>query len=657
VRDVFALLALAALISTVIGATFGAAALILGGLAPRSAAWEVWHVWWLGDVAADVIVAPLLLALLAAWPWRSHKRHAVPTRALLLATVAGAVICAAGIVVAAHATSGATTISPADRVLLIQSFVMAAAITTLALAAIIAERECALDGLRVSEAAATKLAEEQSAISRVAHAIARETAIEGVYGIITEAAATLLGTAEALVLRSQEDGSVIVVGAWSRRAGGSSETEPAPPGSPDDEPLTVRGRPWGYLRLHTDPVSTTVSDPARVRRALARLLALGIANAEDRSSLLARASTDPLTGLANHRAFHERLAAELERANRYGRAVSVAMFDIDRFKAINDTAGHKVGDEVLAEVATRVAAVMRGDSIVARLGGDELAVLLPECDAMTAYLVAERARHAVSSDPIDPVGRVTVSAGVCSSEHSLTPERLLELADGALYWAKAHGRDACFRYSEDVVMELSAAERADRLARSQALTGLRALARAIDAKDPATHKHAERVAELAGALAQARGWTPERIEMLRETALVHDVGKLAVPDSILAQLGPLSPEQHEQIKRHAAIGAQIASEVLGPEQVEWIRWHHERADGLGYPDGLTAEQLPEGARLLALADAWEAMTSVRAHRAPKGLQEAIDACVALSGKQFCPDAIAALLDAHRANALALALLV
>src|SRR5207248_528856 len=152
-------------------------------------------------------------------------------------------------------------------------------------------------------------------------------------------------------------------------------------------------------------------------------------------------------------------------------------------------------------VALRISGVMRGDSLVARLGGDELAVLLPECDAMTAFLTAERARRAVSDEPVDFVGRVTVSAGVCGSEHTWNPERMLELADGALYWAKAQGRDACFRYSEDVVQELSAAERADRLARSQALSGLRALARAIDAKDPATTRHSERVAELAGALA------------------------------------------------------------------------------------------------------------------------------------------------------------
>ena len=201
------------------------------------------------------------------------------------------------------------------------------------------------------------------------------------------------------------------------------------------------------------------------------------------------------------------------------------------------------------------------------------------------------------------MGPITASAGTCDLDLGVTAEGLLRLADGALYWAKAHGRDVAFRYTPEIVEELSAAERADRLARSQALSGVRALARAIDAKDPSTTRHSERVADLARLLAQTAGWEPGRVALLHEAALVHDVGKIGVPDAILFKRGRLSASEMVHVRRHAELGAQIASEVLGPEQAGWIRAHHERYDGGGYPAGLRGEEIADGARLLCIADA------------------------------------------------------
>jgi HD-GYP domain-containing protein (c-di-GMP phosphodiesterase class II) len=187
------------------------------------------------------------------------------------------------------------------------------------------------------------------------------------------------------------------------------------------------------------------------------------------------------------------------------------------------------------------------------------------------------------------------------------------------------------------------AGRADRLARHQALGGIRALARAIDAKDPSTRLHSERVAALAERLARLCGWSSRRARALHEAGLLHDVGKIGVPDAILFKPSPLTRGEYEQIKQHAPLGGRIVAEVLTLEQAGWVRHHHERWDGAGYPDGLRAEAISEGARLLALADAWDVMTGARNYGTPRSPGDALDECVRESGRQFCPRAVEALL--------------
>src|SRR5690606_35803853 len=221
------------------------------------------------------------------------------------------------------------------------------------------------------------------------------------------------------------------------------------------------------------------------------------------------------------------------------------------------------------------------------------------------WRAAERARAAIAAEPFGEVGTVTISAGVCDIGHAGDAGELYRLADGALYWSKNHGRDVVFLYSPDVVEVLSHAEQAARLGRQQALQSIRVLARAVDAKDPSTREHSERVADLAVAIATALGWPVERAAALREAGLVHDVGKIAVPDALLAKPGRLTARELAVVRTHAAIGAEMLSDVLSPEQVAWVRGHHERWDGRGYPDGLAGDAIPEGARVLALADAWD----------------------------------------------------
>ena len=384
-------------------------------------------------------------------------------------------------------------------------------------------------------------------------------------------------------------------------------------------------------------------------RALRRVIA-SLDGAAHRLANLA--SSDPLTGLANHRVLHERLRAEAARAQRHGRELSLVVLDLDHFKRINDTHGHQVGDRVLVEAASRLAEEVREGETFARVGGEEFAWILPETDDLGAWQAAERARESLGREPIAGLQGLTLSAGVCSLAQAGSPGELMRLADGALYWAKAHGRDLAVRYTPEVVEALSAEERAERLERSLALNAVRVLARAVDARDAFTQRHSERVAKLAGLLAERMGWSAERVARLREAALVHDVGKIGIPDAILLKPAPLSPEEYTRVQTHGALGAQIVSEALSEEQVAWVLHHHERYDGRGYPDGLAGEDIPDGARILALADAWDAMIAPRLYRRGRSRADALTECRRGAGRQWSTEAVAALLDLWQEGHLA-----
>ena len=212
------------------------------------------------------------------------------------------------------------------------------------------------------------------------------------------------------------------------------------------------------------------------------------------------------------------------------------MVDVDGFKLLNDTFGHQVGDDALQRVAGRLADAVRTSDTVARVGGDEFALLLPETSCEAAEFVVGRAHEQIRRDALGQGATdFSVSIGICDMSHARTADDLLRFADGALYWAKAHGRDAICQYSPETVEDLSHEQRVDRLLRNKALAGIRSLARAIDAKDHSTLLHSERVASLAGRLAEALEWSPAQVAALRETALIHDVGKIGVPLESAAQ--------------------------------------------------------------------------------------------------------------------------
>ncbi|MGH2921120.1 MAG: bifunctional diguanylate cyclase/phosphohydrolase [Gaiellaceae bacterium] len=351
------------------------------------------------------------------------------------------------------------------------------------------------------------------------------------------------------------------------------------------------------------------------------------------------ALTDPLTGLGNHRHFHERVERELVEAERSDRAFSLCLIDIDDFKRVNDLFGHPAGDSVLATIA----GALRQNGEAFRLGGDEFALLLPQSDETDAVLTASTIVERISALELDYVGSITVSAGVATFP-AQAPSRgeLVRLADSALYWAKEHGKNRAHVYRPDVV-ELAELRRLahgpDRAARFRAAESL---AKAVDLRDTYTGSHSARVAELAARVALRLGLDQELIELARLAGSLHDLGKLAIPEEILRKPGPLTEPERLVLERHPQIGFRML-ESLGIEPVaEWILHHHERWDGTGYPDRLPGPMIPLGARVIFVVDAYDAMTSDRVYRGRLTPREALDELQRCAGTQFDPEVVDAL---------------
>ena len=348
------------------------------------------------------------------------------------------------------------------------------------------------------------------------------------------------------------------------------------------------------------------------------------------------ALTDPLTGLGNHRHFHERLQRELAAAEESGDSLSLCLVDIDNFKSVNDTYGHPVGDRVLGQVASRLR--QGGESF--RLGGDEFAVLLPGLEDRGAVAVARSIVERVAAAQLDHVGSVTVSAGVATFPiQGIGRDELIRLADSALYWAKEDGKNRARTY-ESAQVELQQlqqlAESPDRAARYRAAASL---AKAVDARDAYTGSHSERVGELAARIARRLGLDEPRIELTRLAASLHDLGKLAIPEEILRKPGQLNESERLVLQRHPQIGFRML-ESLGVEPIaEWVLHHHERWDGDGYPDRLRGDEIPLGARIIFVADAYDAMTSERVYRKPFTSSEALEELERCAGSQFDPEIV------------------
>jgi len=401
----------------------------------------------------------------------------------------------------------------------------------------------------------------------------------------------------------------------------------------------------------TDLVESSGIDDPRLRASFGRL-------AERLTEAWTLATIDPLTGVLNRQALLARLDGELERSTRYGGQLSVILVDLDHFKRINDSHGHAAGDAVLHDVAEVLELNIRNVDAVGRYGGEEFMVILPETDVDAAASIAEKlrrlvARHSVVLDD-GFAATVTLSAGVAGGLGAhLELEPLIRDADNALYSAKALGRDQVYVFHEleddglirRAPIAPSARERAVEVGRAAFGAATETLTAALDTKEGWTGRPSSMIASAAMELARALGLPDREIERIRVASLLHDLGKLAIPDEILTKPGELDEPEWRVVAEHPKIG-QVVLEQAGAlrDAATIVLHHHEWFDGRGYPFGLAGQEIPIGARIVAIADAYEAMVSGRPYRNAITHGQAMAELRRHGGVQFDPELVGLFAD-------------
>lgn len=335
------------------------------------------------------------------------------------------------------------------------------------------------------------------------------------------------------------------------------------------------------------------------------------------------AHTDSLTGLANHRYFLE----VAEEAISQGQRFAIIFVDVDDFKKFNETRGHLRGDQVLTKVSDHIRQTVRSTDLVARYGGEEFLILARNSGIREVQAMANRLRESVANSC-----GVTLSIGIATyPEHGDTVEAVIAAADIAMYYSKRSGKNRV-SYLEDLMDFFFCADLEPDVARavSPLLTWLHY-------RHPETVEHARGVKKLVQQFSRWAGLHEKEANLLIKASLVHDLGKGEISVEVLNKSGPLTKEEWELIREHPALGVAIISEVdLLQDVIEIVRHHHEYWDGSGYPDGLAGESIPELARIMAVADAYEAMTRVRPYRPALSAEQAIAQLEAESGRHYDP---------------------
>jgi diguanylate cyclase (GGDEF)-like protein/putative nucleotidyltransferase with HDIG domain len=325
--------------------------------------------------------------------------------------------------------------------------------------------------------------------------------------------------------------------------------------------------------------------------------------------------------------------------------MSLLIGDLDGFKAVNDGFGHQEGDAVLRAVGACLADSARESDAHARIGGEEFAILLPGTDEQGAYLAAERLRRVVAEACSGLPGELTISVGVATfPQHGREGDSLMRAADQAVYMAKQRGRDCTVLFDATAATAIADAVRARRPDHEHQLATALRLAEALDIRDAGTAAHSSTVGRYAEATARALGFSDERCDRIRYAGIVHDVGKIGVPDEILCKPGALTHGEQFEMRKHPAIGARILSGSELADIAAWVIAHHERPDGKGYPARLGADEIPIEAQILAVADAYEGMTNARPYRSAMPPIEAQEELILGIGKQFDARVVSAFLS-------------
>ncbi len=383
-------------------------------------------------------------------------------------------------------------------------------------------------------------------------------------------------------------------------------------------------------------------------------------------------STDSLTLLYNHRAFQEVLTNEISRAKINKQSLSVMMLDINNITKINRELGHAKGDEVIKLVAEKIRQNIREGDVAGRYGGDELAIILPNSSSEQAKYVAEYLTYSLSCCFIDEIGPIKVSVGVATyPDCTEDKEKLLILAEQAMYISKAKGykdgmsaiiSSSDFNFWDNIALKSYAEVVSKRHLQlginfeeellekfnedhdgsdSRIWEVATSLAGAIDAKDPYTKGHSTSVSKFSEALARAINLPEKEVERITLGALLHDVGKIGIPESVLKKEGPLSDDEWKIMKQHPVIGYE---KVLLPnpslrDLIPIVKYHHERIDGKGYPEGLSNGDIPLAAKIVAIADTYHALISDRPYRKGMNIEKAFSILEEGAGTQWDADLV------------------
>jgi diguanylate cyclase (GGDEF)-like protein/putative nucleotidyltransferase with HDIG domain len=351
------------------------------------------------------------------------------------------------------------------------------------------------------------------------------------------------------------------------------------------------------------------------------------------TQLSSAARIDVLTGLPNQREFDTKLRQEVARSKRVGIEFGLVRIDIDRFQPFNDSAGHHAGDLLLEQVTELMRHEIRESDTLARVGGDEFGVIVPEAAQVDTYLLAERLRKAVRDGLAGDSHGLTLSAGVAiQGRHGNTPQELTSAAEQALLAAKRLGRDRTVIFSDQVASSLLELGAARELPTS--LETVLSLAELVDVNQMGSARHSQVVGRYAEAMGEKLGLYADDVQRLRLAGILHDVGKIGVRGSILAKPGPLTESEMEEMRTHTEIGARIARNAGLTDIAVWIGAHHERPDGRGYPVGVDGDEIPLQAKILAVGDAYEAMTNDRAYRSAMSPERAREELRTNAGTQF-----------------------
>jgi diguanylate cyclase (GGDEF)-like protein/putative nucleotidyltransferase with HDIG domain len=371
--------------------------------------------------------------------------------------------------------------------------------------------------------------------------------------------------------------------------------------------------------------------------------------------------TDALTGIGSRKLLEDRLQAEDARAKRYKRPFSVAIIDLDNFKTINDVLGHATGDDALRKLAACMKKQKRTPDVLGRYGGDEFVILMPETKAEDAVTLLERIRTEVEKINVAENISMTISCGIAQSmpDGKDASSEIIRRADLALYEAKNAGRNCVRLWNKSMTkaqnlgdIEIEKIKRLKRRiaglseqAEKMFIQSIWGLVQALEAKDPYAGKHSENVMHFAMGIAKTMDIPPKQMEIIRRAAMIHDIGKIGVPDAILSKPNRLTIHERSIIEQHPLIAVRILEKMSFLEQeIAIIKCHHEKWNGRGYPDGLSQGSIPIGARILAVADAFDALTSQRAYHQSVSVEEAVKTITNSSGYDFDPDVVKALVS-------------